>query len=96
MISNNVMREFGAYRNYLSICSGYFKKKWSKNMDIFVENDFAYGEEEALAILANNCGEIAECTTDKTGTVSIIKQDKQLFELSTGGGKVRSVIDRRK
>ena len=37
MISNNVMREFGAYRNYRSICSGYFKKKWSKNMNIFAE-----------------------------------------------------------
>lgn len=66
------------------------------HMTIYVEPDFAYSSQEAVAILARHCAEIAECTTDKTGTVSVVRQDKEQFEFSTGGGKVRNVIDRRK
>lgn len=64
-------------------------------MDIYVEPDFSYSEEEAVNILAQNYGEIEECIRDKTGVVNVIRQDREMFELSTGGGKVRSVIDRR-
>ncbi len=65
-------------------------------MTIYVEPDFAYSAQDAVAVLAQHYAEIAECTTDKTGTVCVVKQDKEQFELSTGGGKVRNVIDRRK
>lgn len=64
-------------------------------MEIHVETDFAYSEGEAIEILAAHYPEIAECITDKTGILRIIKQDKEDFALSSGGGKVRSVIDRR-
>ena len=65
-------------------------------MKICVEPDFAYAEDAALNILAEHYPEIKECLIDKTGKVLIVKQEKNLFELSTGGGKVRSVIDFRK
>lgn len=64
-------------------------------MTIYVENEFNTSEKEVLNILFDNYSEIAECLNDKTGTVRIIKQDKESFELSSGGGKVRSVIDKR-
>ena len=64
-------------------------------MTICVENDFVYSEKEAVNILAREYPEILECLTDKTGNIYIVKQDKDKFELSTGGGKVRSVIDLR-
>ena len=64
-------------------------------MTIYVENDFAYSEEDAVRILSREYPEFSECLTDKTGNVIIVKQEKESFELSTGGGKVRSVIDRR-
>jgi protein-tyrosine phosphatase len=44
---------------------------------------------------AENYPEIAECITDKTGSVRVVLQEKDKFILSTGGGKVRSVIDKR-
>ena len=50
---------------------------------------------EILKFLKDNYPEINECLTDKTGIVNIVKQDKDSFELSSGGGKIRSVIDRR-
>jgi len=64
-------------------------------MEIYVEEDFAYNEAEAVKILAENYAEIDECITDKTGIVTVVKQPKEKFTLSTGGGKVRSVIDLR-
>ena len=64
-------------------------------MTICVEPDFTYSEQEALSILIQNYPEIEECIRDKTGTVRILKQDQEQFVLSTSGGKVRNVIDRR-
>ena len=64
-------------------------------MTIYVENDFAISEAEAIKILAENYPEIEECIRDKTGSIRIITQEKDKFVLSTGGGKVRSVIDKR-
>ena len=64
-------------------------------MTICVEDNFAYGQEEAMEIMKENYEEIKECVTDKTGEIRIIKQNRDAFELSSGGGKVRSVIDRR-
>ena len=62
---------------------------------VFTEEDFAYEEDKALEILREKYPEINECLTDSTGVVEIKKQPKDQFELSSGGGKVRSVIDRR-
>ena len=64
-------------------------------MTIFTEKDLAYSEEEAVKIVSDNYPEIEECLRDGTGKVIVIKQDKDKFELSSGGGKVRSVIDKR-
>ena len=64
-------------------------------MDIYTETDFALSEAEALKILAENYPDIAEILTDKTGRITIIKQPGDSFELSTGGGKVKSVVDKR-
>lgn len=64
-------------------------------MTICVEQDFAHEEEAALAVLREHYPEIEECLRDKTGTVRIVRQDREAFVLSTGGGKVRSVVDRR-
>lgn len=64
-------------------------------MTIYVENNFVISEADAVKILSENYPEIAECIRDKTGSISIIPQEKDKFILSTGGGKVRSVIDRR-
>ena len=62
-------------------------------MTICVEADFALEEAEVLKCLKNNYPEINECLTDKTGEVRIVKQSRDCFKLSSGGGKVRSVID---
>ena len=64
-------------------------------MDICVEEDLDISGEEALRILEENYPEIAEIVTDNTGRITVVKQDRSQFELSTGGGKIRSVIDRR-
>ena len=64
-------------------------------MTICTEEDFTYPEEKAIEILKENYPEIEECLRDKTGKVTVKKQKKDDFILSTGGGKVRSVIDRR-
>ncbi len=81
------------YTGWLQIVLDY---KDTDCMTIYVEPDFASSEQDAVVVLAQHYAEIAECTTDKTGTVSVVKQDKNRFELSTGGGKVKNVIDRRK
>ncbi len=64
-------------------------------MTLCVEPDFPLSEEEALHILRSHYPEIEECLRDQTGAVRIVKQEKDAFLLSTGGGKVRSVVDRR-
>ena len=64
-------------------------------MTICVEQDFTYEEEKALTVLRENYPEIEECLRDKTGLVRIVRQEREAFVLSTGGGKVRSVVDRR-
>lgn len=64
-------------------------------MTICVEEDFAYDDEAALAVLREHSPEIDECLRDKTGVVRIQRQSREAFVLSTGGGKVRSVVDRR-
>ena len=64
-------------------------------MTICVERDFAYEEEQALAVLREHYPEIEECLRDQTGSVRIVRQEREAFVLSTGGGKVRSVVDRR-
>jgi len=64
-------------------------------MTICVDDEFSYGESEAVEILAQNYPELYESIRDKTGSVKIVRQSKDAFVLSSGGGKVRSVIDRR-
>ena len=64
-------------------------------MTIACENQLSISESEALSILKESYAEINECLTDKTGVVKVIKQEKDKFVLSSGGGKVRSVIDLR-
>ena len=64
-------------------------------MTICVEKDFVYSVEEALKILKEQYPEIEECMRDKTGNVRVVLQERDAFLLSTGGGKVRSVVDRR-
>ena len=80
------------YTGWLQIVLSYTD---TSSMKIFTEKDLGYTEAEALKVLADNYPEILEILTDKTGTVEVIKQEKDMFELSTGGGKVRSVIDLR-
>lgn len=64
-------------------------------MTVCVENDLSLSEAEALELLRQSYPEIEECLTDKTGDVKIVKQDREKFILSSGGKKVRSVIDSR-
>lgn len=64
-------------------------------MTICVEQDFAYEEEKALDVLKEHYPEIEECLRDQTGEIRILRQAREAFVLSTGGGKVRSVVDRR-
>jgi len=86
---------FGKEMNYTGWLQIILSYDAASCMKICVENDFSYCAEDAIDILAENYPEIKECLTDKTGSVIIMKQEKDQFELSTGGGKVRSVIDRR-
>lgn len=64
-------------------------------MTIYVEDSFDMNEADAVKILADYYPEIAESLRDKTGTVSVVKQEKDKFILSTGGKKVIGVIDKR-
>jgi len=65
------------------------------SMTICTEKDLAYSSEDALKILMEYYPEIAECMRDETGVVKIVPIERSEFILSTGGGKVRSVVDRR-
>ena len=64
-------------------------------MTICVEEDFALSAEKAVEILCANYPEMLECTRDKTGIIEVAKQSKDSFVFSTGGGKVRSIVDKR-
>lgn len=64
-------------------------------MTICVEEDISYSDENVLRVLRENYPEMEECIRDKTGTIHIRRQGRDTFILSTGGGKVRSVVDRR-
>ena len=64
-------------------------------MIICVEEDFAFEHSKTMKILAAEYPEIEEILGDKTGNITVVKQQREQFELSTGGGKVRSVVDRR-
>lgn len=87
---------FGKEMNYTGWLQLVLSYDETSYMKICVEQDCDYAEDAALNILAEHYPEIKECLTDKTGKVIVVKQDKDQFELSTGGGKVRSVIDLRK
>lgn len=64
-------------------------------MTICAEKDLAYTGEDALKILMECYPEIEESMRDETGIVKIVLQERDAFLLSTGGGKVRNVVDRR-
>ncbi len=89
----SVFTEKMNYNGWLQIILAYNKLS---TMTICVEEDFKYSPEEALQILKANSLEINECLTDKTADVRIQVQSRESFELSSGGGKVKSVIDLRK
>ncbi len=80
------------YNGWLQIMLSYNKISC---MTIYVEKDFGVSESDAIKTLAENYPEIAECLRDKTGSVTVIPQEKEKFILSSGGRKVRSVIDNR-
>lgn len=86
---------FGKYLNYTGWIQIVLRYDAVSCMDICVEEDLTCSETEAVEILAAQYPEIRESLTDGTGCVSVIKQEKEKFSLSSGGGKVRSVIDRR-
>lgn len=92
----NIKEIFGSSMGYTGWLQVVLSYEELSCMTIYVESDFALPEQKALQILCNAYPEIAECTTDKTGKVQIVKQKKENFILSTGGGKVRSVVDNRK
>jgi phenylacetate-coenzyme A ligase PaaK-like adenylate-forming protein len=85
-------KEIG-YTGWLQIVLSYNTKD---SMEIRVEDNFSVSEAETLSVLKAHSPEVAETLDDNTGSIRIIKQSKDTFELSTGGGKVRSVIDLRK
>lgn len=84
-------REMG-YTGWLQIRLSY---DGTDRMDVFVETDFGYSEADALAVLRAHYPEIEECLSDRTGVIRILPREKSCFLLSTGGGKVRSVVDQR-
>lgn len=88
----SVFSEKMSYNGWLQVILSYDRLSV---MTICVEEDFKMEEAKVLEVLKENYPEINECLTDKTGEVKIVKQSKDSFELSSGGGKVRSVIDRR-
>lgn len=86
---------FGSEMNYTGWLQVILSYDVTSRMTICAEMDLDCTENQAVEILAAHYPEILECMTDKTGVVTVVKQEKKQFELSTGGGKVRSVIDRR-
>lgn len=92
----NIKEIFGKEMNYTGWLQIVLSYNIKDSMDIRVEDSFELSEEKILSVLTEHSPEINETITDKTGIVRIIKQKKDEFELSTGGGKVKSVIDVRK
>ena len=86
---------FGEKMNYAGWLQIILTNEGAGTMNICVEPEFAYDNTKALEILSAEYPEIAEILGDNTGTITVVKQERDRFELSTGGGKVRSVIDRR-
>ena len=91
----NIKAIFGKEMNYTGWLQLILSYDDLSLMTICVENDFALDENQTIEILCENYPEINECIRDKTGRLSLMKQDKDSFILSTGGGKVRSVVDNR-
>ena len=91
----NIKSIFGEQMNYTGWLQVVLSYDTSSFMTICVEPELECSEEEAVKILSENYPEIEECLRDNTGKVLVVKQNKDQFELSTGGGKVRSVIDKR-
>lgn len=91
----NIKSIFGDKMGYTGWLQALLDYEAVSVMTICVEQDFAYEEEKALNVLRENYPEIEECLRDKTGSVRIVRQEREAFVLSTGGGKVRSVVDRR-
>lgn len=87
-----VFTEKMGYTGWLQILLDY---DTVSSMTICIEKDLAYTGEDALRILMEHYPEIAECMRDETGMVRVVSQERDAFLLSTGGGKVRSVVDRR-
>ena len=81
-----------AYTGWLQLVLSY---EGLSTMTICTEEDFPCGETEAVKVLAENYPELAECLRDKTGIIRLVKQPRDKFILSSGGGKVRSVVDKR-
>lgn len=84
---------FGEKMNYTDWVQMILSYNETSIMDICVEADLAFSEEDVLRILAQNYPEIAEIVTDRTGRITVVQQNRDQFTLSTGGGKIRSVID---
>ncbi len=80
------------YTGWLQIVLSY---EGLSKMTICVEDDLSASPERAVEILCESYPEILECTMDKTGIVEVVKQSKDSFILSSGGGKIRSVVDMR-
>lgn len=91
----NIKSIFGDWMDYTGWLQLILDYETVSLMTICVEEDFALEEEKALSVLREHSPEIEECLRDETGTVRIRRQAREEFVLSTGGGKVRSVVDRR-
>lgn len=87
---------FGTEMNYTGWLQVVLSYEGLSCMTLCVENEFALSEDGGMKILCEHYPEIAECMRDKTGKIKIVKQERDKFILSTGGGKVRSVVDNRK
>ncbi len=91
----NIKSIFGKEMDYTGWLQVILTYDGLSKMTLCVEDDFALSSDKAVEILCENYPEILECTRDKTGIVEVVKQSKDNFILSTGGGKIRSVVDKR-
>lgn len=91
----NIKAIFGKEMNYTGWIQTVLTYEDLSCMTLYVENEFELSEDDGIEILCNKYPEIAECIRDKTGKVKIVKQEKDKFIFSTGGGKIRSVVDNR-
>ena len=91
----NIKAIFGKEMDYTGWLQIVLTYEDLSKMTLCVEDDFALSSDKAMEILCENYPEILECTRDKTGIVEVVKQSKDSFILSTGGGKIRSVVDKR-